>query len=210
MEENIIKSAREIGLQKAEEIAKNVSSEALTEKEFIEKGKLLAYSYINETIDLKTLASEINKNNNELLLRGALLTLVKTIALDKDFSAIAAAVLELEKNNKNSNFEKYSAMELLLNSDLKTLQMQFNEIKKQKYSEFKRALEEQINLNKEAINAKLGAAPDSKIDIEKSIEISLENNKEWKDFNASLRLDFEEQIDICKNNLTELISLSLK
>lgn len=195
-----IKSAREIGLKKAEEIAGKVSPEELQKLELEKKGKSLAHEYLGEKIDLKTLLKETG--SNELVIRNIQLTLIESILLERSYDKSVKGILELEKINKKGNYKKYETMESILLQSLKLLQRQYKMSREQGFQQIKENIRENI---KQTIEQVKQATPGVKVDVEKTVERTALNSNEWKSFITKFSSQFEDELNKLKGSLKDIL-----
>lgn len=199
---DIIKSAREIAMENAEKIAKEVSPAELEKIELLKNGANLANKFFAEQMELKELIANVEKHKEkEEMARIVQATLVERIPIEKDYDRITKAVLEFEKKKKSGNYKKYSSMESILHNEIKMLQQQYSQIKKQGFEEIKVMLTEKVS----EVTKELEQTRGAKVDIQKSVETTASSSQEWRDFLAKLNLEFEGALNNYKKALTELI-----
>jgi hypothetical protein len=114
-----MKSAKEIGLERAEKIIKEIPKEEL--KKYNEKNyaKSLVQEFFANTNDIKSLLQKVK--NNEEIIKMVQILLIESLHFEKEDKNVHKAILELEKLKKSSNYEKYSILESFLNDTIKQI-----------------------------------------------------------------------------------------
>ncbi len=180
MDDDVIKSAREIALEKIEKLGQATEEERLSWK-YLPLGEALAARYLKDDSNLLGELSQYQENVKKYVIRGAVEVLLKNIELPKNEAARKKNKktmdgLKLLKNDKVAVENIYSKMRYLFTH----YDEQGEQQRQQAYRSLKAQLEERIQ---QAVQKQLGTtAGAGKIDVEKQPQFQ----QEWRKVQAQL------------------------
>ena len=189
-----IKSAREIAMEKVEQLDKATDEERLQWK-YVPEGEKLAVRYLKEGCDL---AAELSKHEEKVrsyVIEGAGDILIRNIDLPKDDltkrnNRRAMDGLKTIKSDKVSVENVYSKIRRIFNHYLEQGEQQ----RKQAYQTLKTEFEAQVQ---QAMQQQLGSFVGVKIDVEKQPQFQ----EEWRKIQAQLDLQYVKLLDEYKHEL---------
>lgn len=171
--DDIIKSAREIAMEKVEKLGKASEEERLVWK-YLPQGEALAAKYLRDDCNLLVELSQYQENAKKYVTRGAAEVLIRNISLPKNDVAKkknrkTMDGLKLLKDDKVGLENIYSKMRYLFNH----YEEQGEQQRKQAYQSLKAELEDRIQ---KAVQQQLGTLIGEKIDVEKQPQFQ----QEWR------------------------------
>ena len=180
MDEDIIKSAREIALEKIQKLG-DASEQERLEWKYLPLGEALAGKYLGDDSNLLAELSQYQENMKTYVIRGAAEVLIRNIGLPKNDAAKkknkkAMDGLRLVKNDKVGVENIYSKVRYLFTH----YDEQGEQQRRQAYQSLKADMEARIQ---EAVQKQLGTATAAgKIDVEKQPQFQ----QEWRKLQAQL------------------------
>jgi hypothetical protein len=180
MDSDIIKSAREIALEKIEKLGQATEEERLGWK-YLPLGEALAARYLKDDSNLLADLSQYQENVKKYVIRGASQVLVRNISLpknevDKKKNKKTMDGLKLIKTDKVGVENIYSKLRYLFTH----YDEQGEQQRRQAYQSLKVEIEGRIQ---EAVQKQLGSATAAgKIDVEKQPQFQ----QEWRKLQAQL------------------------
>ena len=179
MDDDIIKSAREIALEKIEKLGQASEEERLGWKYF-PLGEALAAKYLRDDSNLLAELSQYQETAKKYVAHGAVEVLVRNIGLPKNEAAKKKNKktmdgIKLLKNDKVGVENIYSKIRYLFTH----YDEQGEQQRRQAYQSLKAELEARIQ---KAVQQQLGTADVGKIDVEKQPQFQ----QEWRKLQAQL------------------------
>ena len=177
--DDIIKSAREIAMEKVEKLGEATEEERLVWK-YLPQGEALAAKYLRDDCNLLVELSQYQENAKKYVTRGAAEVLIRNISLPKNEAAKkknrkTMDGLKLLKNDKVGLENIYSKMRYLFTH----YDEQGEQQRQQAYQSLKAEMEDRIQ---KAVQQQLGTLMGEKIDVEKQPQFQ----QEWRKVQAQL------------------------
>lgn len=190
-EENRIRSALEIALEKADKI--KVSDQELENVELVTEGKRLAARYLKEDkFDLKSQLAAQPKPKHKFLVEGIVSVFLQNIILPQNErqKTELRKVLEglvIAKENKGQVSQVCAQLEQIFD--------QYTKVKDQNYKMLKQKFESELESRREEIEQQMG--PGVKINVERHPEFL----KTWQQMSGQINTEFEAAVDEMKQHL---------
>ena len=198
MDDDIIKSAREIALEKIEKLGQATEEERLGWK-YLPQGEALGAKYLRDDSNLLAELSQYQENVKKYLIRGAVEVLIRNIGLPKNEAAKKKNKkimdgLKLLKNDKVGVENIYSKMRYLFTH----YDEQGEQQRRQAYQSLKTELEARIQ---QAVQKQLGTTTAAgKIDVEKQPQFQ----QEWRKVQAQLDTAYLVHLNDYKQELSAI------
>ena len=198
MDDDIIKSAREIALEKIEKLGEATEEERLGWK-YLPLGEALAAKYLKDDSNLLAELSQYQESVKKYVIRGASEVLIRNIGLPKNEAAKKKNKkimdgLKLLKNDKVSVENIYSKVRYLFTH----YDEQGEQQRRQAYQSLKTELEARIQ---EAVQKQLGTTTAAgKIDVEKQPQFQ----QEWRKLQNQLDTAYLVHLNDYKQELSAL------
>ena len=195
--DDIIKSAREIAMEKVEKLGKASEEERLVWK-YLPQGEALAARYLKDDCNLLVELSQYQENAKKYVSRGAAEVLIRNISLPKNEVAKkknrkTMDGLKLLKNDKVGLENIYSKMRYLFNH----YDEQGEQQRQQAYQSLKAELEDKIQ---KAVQQQLGTLMGGNIDVEKQPQFQ----QEWRKIQAQLDSAYMVHLNEYKKELSAI------
>ena len=179
MDEDVIKSAREIALEKIEKLGQATEEERLSWK-YLPQGETLAAKYLRDDSNLLAELSQYQESVKKYVIQGAAEVLMRNLGLPKNEAAKKKNKrtmdgLKLLKNDKVGVENIYSKVRYLFTH----YDEQGEQQRRQAYQSLKTELEAKIQ---QAVQKQVGAVVTGKIDVEKQPQFQ----QEWRKLEAQL------------------------
>lgn len=192
-----IKSAREIAMEKVNQLGEATEEERLQWKYFPE-GEKLAARYLKNDCDLTSELSKYEKKAIRYVIKGITDILIKNISPPKNDSAkknnkIAMDGLKTLKNDKIGMENAFSKIRRVFNHYTDYGEQQ----KKQAYEQLKAEFEAKLQ---QAVQQQLGTSMKIKIDVERQPQFQ----EEWRRTQAQMDLQYMKILDEYKQELSAL------
>src|SRR3990172_4841747 len=171
--DDIIKSAREIAMEKVEKLGEATEEERLGWK-YLPQGEALAAKYLRDDCNFLVELSQYQESVKKYVIRGAAEVLIRNISLPKNEVAKkknrkTMDGLKLLKNDKVGVENIYSKMRYLFNH----YEEQGEQQRQQAYQSLKAELEVRVQ---KAVQQQMGTMMTGKIDVEKQPQFQ----QEWR------------------------------
>ncbi|MDP2730032.1 MAG: hypothetical protein Q8O55_06090 [Dehalococcoidales bacterium] len=191
---DIIKSAREIALEKIEKVGEPTEEERLIWK-YVPQGKKLAASYLKEESNLLIELNQYEEQVRKYVVQGAAEVLIRNISLPQNDLAKKSnrrimdglKILKAEKVNVEN---VYSKIRYLFNHYSEQGEQQ----RKQAYQSLKMEMETRIQ---QAMQQQLGPLMGANIDVEKQPQFQ----QEWRKLQNRLDSQYLTHLNECKQEL---------
>jgi len=179
MDEDIIKSAREIALEKIQKLG-DASEQERLEWKYLPLGEALAGKYLGDDSNLLAELSQYQENMKTYVIRGAAEVLIRNIGLPKNDAAKkknkkAMDGLRLVKNDKVGVENIYSKVRYLFTH----YDEQGEQQRRQAYQSLKAEIEARLQ---KAVQQQTGTVMTGKIDVEKQPQFQ----QEWRKLQTQL------------------------
>ena len=179
MDDDVIKSAREIALEKIEKLGQATEEERLSWK-YLPEGETLAAKYLRDDSNLLAELSQYQESVKKYVIQGAAEVLMRNLGLPKNEAAKKKNKrtmdgLKLLKNDKVGVENIYSKVRYLFTH----YDEQGEQQRRQAYQSLKTELEAKIQ---QAVQKQVGAVVTGKIDVEKQPQFQ----QEWRKLEAQL------------------------
>ena len=189
-----IKSAREIAMEKVEELGEPTDEERLRWK-YIPEGERLAAKYIKESCNLVAELSQYQENVRGYIVEGAQDILIRNINLPKDelakrLNRQVMDGLKALKNDKVGVENVYSKLRHIFNH----YKEQGEQQRKQAYEALKSEFEAKVQ---EAISQQLGVFAGIRIDVERQPQFQ----EEWRKIQIQIDSQYVVLLDEYKQEL---------
>ena len=199
MDDDTIKSAREIALEKIEKLGQATEEERLGWK-YLPLGEAMAVKYLKDDSNLLGELSQYQENVKKYVIRGAVDVLLRNIDLPKNEIARKKNKktmdgLKLLKNDKVGVENIYSKMRYLFTH----YDEQGEQQRRQAYQSLKAQMEEKVQ---QAVQKQLGTATAAgKIDVEKQPQFQ----QEWRKVHAQLDTAYLVHLSDYKQELSAIV-----
>jgi len=189
-----MKSAREIAMEKVEQLDQATDEERLKWK-YVPEGEKLAARYLKKDCDLAAELGKYEEKVKRYVIEGAGEILIRNIDLPRDDSTRrnnrrAMDGLKTIKGDKVSVENVYSKIRRIFNHYVEQGEQQ----RKQAYETFKAEFEAKVQ---QAVQQQLGSFAGFKIDVEKQPQFQ----EEWRKIQAQLDLQYVKLLDEYKHEL---------
>ncbi|MFC2021554.1 hypothetical protein ACFLU1_07260 [Chloroflexota bacterium] len=195
--DDIIKSAREIAMEKVEKLGEATEEERL-EWKYLPQGEGLAAKYLKEDCNLLVELSKYEENVKKHVIRGAAEILIRNIGMpnndiDKKNNRRAMDGLKLLKNDKVSVENIFSKIRYLFNHYAE----QGDQQREQAYQSLKAEMEAKIQ---QAMQQQMGPMMGTEIDVEKQPQFQ----QEWRKMQAQLDAAYLGHLNDYKRELLDI------
>ncbi len=195
--DDIIKSAREIAMEKVEKLGEATEEERLKWK-YVPQGEALAARYLKEDCNLVVELRQYEENVKKYVIKGAMDVLTRNISLPKNEvikknNRRIMDGVKLLKNDKVSVENVYSRIRYLFNHYAEQGEQQ----RKQAYQTLKTELEGRIQ---QAMQQQLGPLIGMKIDVEKQPQFQ----QEWRKIQNQLDSQYLTHLNEYKRELSDI------
>ncbi len=192
-----IKSAREIAMEKVEQLGKATDEERLKWK-YIPEGERLAARYLKQDCNLAVELSRCEEKERRYVIEGATSILIRNINLPKSDLAKrnnkrAMDGLKVLKSDKVSVENAYSEIRRIFNHYTEQGEQQ----RKQAYESLKAEFEARI---REAVQQQLGLPIGVKVDVERQPQFQ----EEWQKIQTQLDSQYLKLLDEYKQKLSTI------
>ena len=192
-----IKSAREIAMEKVEQLEKATDDERLRWK-YVPEGEKLIARYLSEDCNLMVELGNYEEKTRRYIIEGAGDVLIRNINLPKNDSAKrnnkrAMEGLKTLKSDKVAVENVYSQLRHLFNHYTEQGEQQ----RKQAYETLKTEFEVRIQ---QAVQQQLGLLPGVKIDVEKQPQFQ----EEWRKVQTQIDSQYYKLLDEYKQELSTI------